>query len=119
MKRMMFALGAALSLVACGDAVEQAEDFRNATEAAIDEQGLANSLRSAVNEDAVKGLVAGAAKEALGDAIPPEAMGAAGAVIDEEALAKGVDKAVDGQALKGAVRDTLKDANPSTTHDPQ
>ena len=61
----------------------------------------------------------GVAKEALGDAIPPEAMGAAGAVIDEEALAKGVDQAVDGQALKGAVRDTLKDANPSTTPDPQ
>lgn len=119
MTRMMFALGAALSLAACGDAVQQAEDFQNATDAAIDEQGLANSLRSAVNEDAVKGLVIGTAKQALGDVVPPEALGAAGAVIDEEALAKGVDKAVDGQALKGAVRDTLKDANPSTTPDPQ
>ena len=122
MKRMMFALGAALSLAACGDAVQQADEFRNATEAAIDEQGLANSLRSAVNEDAVKGLAAGAAKEALGDAIPAEALGAAGAVgavIDEEALAKGVDKAVDGQALKGAVRDALKDTKSPATSDPQ
>lgn len=119
MKRMMFALGAALSLVACGDAVQQTEDFRNATEAAIDEQGLANSLRSAVNEDAVKGLAAGAAKEALGDAIPAEALGAAGAVIDEEALVKGVDQAVDGQALKGAVRDALKDTKSPATSDPQ
>jgi len=122
MKRMMFALGAALSLAACGDAVQQADEFRNATEAAIDEQGLANSLRSAVNEDAVKGLAAGAAKEALSDAIPAEALGAAGAVgavIDEEALAKGVDKAVDGQALKGAVRDALKDTKSPATSDPQ
>jgi hypothetical protein len=119
MKLIIFSMSAALSLVACGDAVQQAEDLRNATEAAIDEQGLANSFRSAVNEDAVKGLVTGAAKEALGDAIPPEAMSAAGAVIDEEALAKGVDKAVDGQALKGAVQDTLKDANPPARPDPQ
>jgi len=108
MKKFIFAAGAAFALAACGDAADQAAELRSKADAAIEGQGVADAVASAVDEEAIKGMAQGAVRQAIGEALPTEEMAAVGAVIDEEALITGLDKAVDGEALRGAARDAVK-----------
>lgn len=50
-----------------------------------------------------KGLVEGAARDALREALPAGEIAAAAAIIDEEALVDGLGKAIDGHAVGQAV----------------
>lgn len=110
MKNLIFVAGAALALVACSDGAEQAEELRSKADAAVDGQGVVAAVASAVDEEAIKAMANGAARQALGDLLPSEEMAAVSAVIDEEALITGLDNAVDGAALRGAVREAVKGA---------
>lgn len=117
-KKFVFMAISAFVLSACGDAAEQAEKLRSKADAAIEGQGLVDAVASAVDEEAIKGMANGAARQALGDVLPAEEMAAVGAVIDEEALISGLDKAVDGEALRGAVREVVKGAGGPPTQPP-
>lgn len=117
-KRMILMASAAFALAACGDATEQVAELRSKADAAIQGQGVVDAVASAVDEEAIKGIANGAARQALGDALPTEEMAAIGAVIDEKALITGLDKAVDGEALRGAVREAVKGAAGPPTQPP-
>lgn len=100
LKRLLALAGLAIALGACGEAQNTAEDLRNKTDAAVDVKGVADAIRSSVDEQAIKGLAADAIREELGPV---------GAVIDEDALVSGVDRAVDGKAVTGAIGQAAKD----------
>lgn len=104
-KRLVVLAGAALVLAGCGDAPKTAEDLREKTDAAVDVQGVANAIRSSVDEQAIEGAIKGAAADAI-----REELGIVGTVVDEDALVSGVDKAVDGKAVSSAIEQAARDA---------
>lgn len=110
MKHIIFAAAAAITLASCGDTSEQAAELQSKADAAIEERAVGDALVSAVDQEAIKGMAHGAAKEALREALPAAEIAAVGAVIDEEALIAGLGKAVDAQALEGAVRGSVNGA---------
>jgi hypothetical protein len=110
MKKTILAAVAALALAACGDAGEQAAELRAQAGAAVDQHGVAQAVVSAVDVEAAKGLVEGAARDALREALPTGEIAAAAAIIDEEALVDGLGKAIDGHAVGQAVKGAVDDA---------
>lgn len=97
-------IGAAALLAGCSTAPDAADEAAAAgTKAAVDGGGVVDAFRSAVDEEAVKAMAEGAAKQAIRDAIPVEQLGVVGAVVDEQALMEGLDKAVDGSAIGASV----------------
>lgn len=110
MRQVIFVAAAAITLSACGDASDQTAELRSKANAAIEGQAVADALVSAVDQEAIKGIAHGAAKEALREALPTAEIAAVGAIIDEEALVTGLDNAVDAQALGGAVRGAINGA---------
>lgn len=100
MKRVIIMAGVAIALAGCGDTQNAAEELRNKADAAVDARGVADAIRSSVDEQAIKGMAADAIREELGPV---------GAVIDENALVSGVDRAVDGKAVSGAIGQAARD----------
>lgn len=104
-------VAAALSLGACGSVGESAAELREAANAAIDEDKLAEAAGAAVGIEALETLarsrVDSAVEDAIGEALPAEGLAVARAVVNEEAIARGLDDAVNGHALTGGVEEAL------------
>ena len=103
-KRFVVLAGAALFVAGCGEAQQTAEELRSKTDAAVDAKGVADAIRSSVNEEAIEGTIKGAAAGAI-----REELGAVGDLIDEDALVSGIDKAIDGQGVTSAVGQAARD----------
>lgn len=108
-KRILVLAGAALALSACGEAEQAASQLQNLTDAAIDADGVANSVRDSVDTGSVQGAIKDAAAGAL-----REELGVVGAVVDEDALVSGIDKAVDGKVVTRAAEQAARDALTAT-----
>ena len=117
MKRIIILAGAAAALAACGEVKQRAEMFGNAADAAIDGQGIGNAIGSAIDTDGLKGVVEGAATQAIREVVPAAEIGAVGAVVKEKELVSGIERAVDGQALKEAVKEAVKHPGQSQVRD--
>lgn len=109
MKHLVFVAAAAITLAACGNPAEQANELQAKAEAAIDGQTISDTAGAVIDEKAVEGMVygavAGAVQSTVREVVPAEELRVIGAVVDEEALARGLDKAIDGEALRGLARD--------------
>lgn len=108
-KRILVLAGAALALSACGEAEQAASQLQNLTDAAIDADGVANSVRDSVDTGSIQGAIKDAAAGAL-----REELGVVGAVVDEDALVSGIDKAVDGKVVTRAAEQAARDALTAT-----
>lgn len=108
-KRILVLAGAALALSACGEAEQAASQLQNLTDAAIDADGVANSVRDSVDTGSIEGAIKDAAAGAL-----REELGVVGAVVDEDALVSGIDKAVDGKVVTRAAEQAARDALTAT-----
>lgn len=108
-KRILVLAGAALALSACGEAEQAASQLQNLTDAAIDAEGVANSVRDSVDTGSIEGAIKDAAAGAL-----REELGVVGAVVDEDALVSGIDKAVDGKVVTRAAEQAARDALTAT-----
>ncbi|MFM1982506.1 MAG: hypothetical protein RJB22_1225 [Pseudomonadota bacterium] len=108
-KRILVLASAAFALSACGEAEQAASQLQNLTDAAIDADGVANSVRDSVDTGSIEGAIKDAAAGAL-----REELGVVGAVVDEDALVSGIDKAVDGKAVTRAAEQAARDALTAT-----
>jgi hypothetical protein len=108
-KRILILAGAAFALSACGEAEQAASQLQNLTDAAIDADGVTNSVRDSVDTGSIEGAIKDAAAGAL-----REELGVVGAVVDEDALVSGIDKAVDGKVVTRAAEQAARDALTAT-----
>jgi hypothetical protein len=108
-KRILVLASAAFALSACGEAEQAASQLQNLTDAAIDADGVANSVRDSVDTGSIEGAIKDAAAGAL-----REELGVVGAVVDEDALVSGIDKAVDGKVVTRAAEQAARDALTAT-----
>ncbi len=108
-KRILVLASAAFALSACGEAEQAASQLQNLTDAAIDAEGVANSVRDSVDTGSIEGAIKDAAAGAL-----REELGVVGAVVDEDALVSGIDKAVDGKVVTRAAEQAARDALTAT-----
>ena len=106
--KMFFVAAAALALAGCGEVTDRAAELPEKADAAVQGRAVVDAVASAVDVEAAKSIAKGAAesaaREALGEIVPPEGVAAAAAVIDERALVNGLDKAVNEEAVADAVR---------------
>lgn len=108
-KRILVLASAAFALSACGEAEQAASQLQNLTDAAIDADGVTNSVRDSVDTGSIEGAIKDAAAGAL-----REELGVVGAVVDEDALVSGIDKAVDGKVVTRAAEQAARDALTAT-----
>ena len=107
MMKMMLVAFAASALAACSDAGEQAAERGVEATNAIDTTAAAQAVVSAVDLEAAKNMVEGAARNALRETFDAGEIAAAAAIVDEETLIDGLGQAIDGQAIGQTVQGAI------------